>query len=67
MGEKMNGYSMSIGKPEGKGLLGRTSCRWVDNIELDLRARGLAGKDWTNLTQDRDQCRSLFNTVTNLR
>jgi hypothetical protein len=25
-----------VGKPEGKGPLGRATCRWVDNIKMDF-------------------------------
>jgi hypothetical protein len=32
MGEEMNVYKVLIGKPEGKRLLGRLSCRWEDGI-----------------------------------
>jgi hypothetical protein len=39
----------------------------VDNIETDLREIGLDGIDWIDLAQDRDQWRSLVNTVMNLR
>jgi hypothetical protein len=37
MGEKMNAYRIMVGKPEGKRSLGRPTCRWVDNIKMDLR------------------------------
>jgi hypothetical protein len=40
MGEKENAYRIFVGKPEGKGPLGRTRCRWVDNIKMDLREIG---------------------------
>jgi hypothetical protein len=35
--EKRNAYRILVGKPEGKRLLGRPRCRWVDNIKMDLR------------------------------
>jgi hypothetical protein len=35
-GEKMNLYRILVGKPEGKGPLGRPRCRWVDDIKIDL-------------------------------
>jgi hypothetical protein len=56
-----------VGKPEGNRPLGRPRCKWVDNIEIDLREIGLDGVDWIDLAQDRDQWRALVNTVINLR
>jgi hypothetical protein len=55
------------GKPEGKRLLGRPRCRWVDNIKMDLRGIGWDGLDWTDMVQDRDKWRALVNTVMDLR
>jgi hypothetical protein len=49
MGEKMNAYSILVGKPEGRPI-GRS----VDNIKIDLREVGLGGMDWINLAQDRN-------------
>jgi hypothetical protein len=37
MGEKRYAYRMLVEKPEGKTLLGRPRCRWVDNIKMYLR------------------------------
>jgi hypothetical protein len=37
MGEKRNAYRILMGKPEGNRPLGRTRCRWVNNIKMDLR------------------------------
>jgi hypothetical protein len=34
-----NAYRILVRKPEGKRLLGRPRCRWVDNIKLGLRDR----------------------------
>jgi hypothetical protein len=34
---------------------------------MDLREKGWDGGDWINLAQDRDQWRTLENTVINLR
>jgi hypothetical protein len=36
MGETRNSYRLLVGTPEGKRPLGRPSCRWVDNIRMDL-------------------------------
>jgi hypothetical protein len=66
-GEARNAYRILVGKPEGKRPLGRPKRRWVDNIKMDLREKGLDGLDWVELAQDRDQWRALVNTVMNLR
>jgi hypothetical protein len=67
MGEKINAYRISVGKPEGRRPLGIPRRRWVDNIKMDLRETGWDGVDWIDLAQDRDQWRALVNTVMNLR
>jgi hypothetical protein len=56
-----------VGQPEGKRPLGRPRPRWVDNIKIDLGEIGWDGRNWIELAQDRDQWRSLVNTVMNLR
>jgi hypothetical protein len=40
MGVTRNAYRILVGKPEGKRLLGRPRCRWVDNIKMDLTEIG---------------------------
>jgi hypothetical protein len=67
MGEKRNAYRILVGKPEGKISLGRPSCRWVDNIKMDLREIGCDGVNWIHLAQNTDQWRALVNTLMNLR
>jgi hypothetical protein len=67
MGEKRNACRILVGKPEGKRPLGRPRCRWVNNIKMDLREIGWGGIDWVELAQDKDQWRSLVNTVINLQ
>ena len=37
MGEKRGAYGVLVGKPEGKRLLERPRCRWVDNIRWVFR------------------------------
>jgi hypothetical protein len=61
-GEERNAYRILMGKPEGKRPLGRPRRRWVNNIKMDLKEIG-----WDCVAQDRDQWRSLVNTVLNLR
>jgi hypothetical protein len=47
--------------------LGRHSCRWKDNIKMDLREIGWGGMDWSHLAQDRDQWSAVVNTAVNLQ
>jgi hypothetical protein len=56
-----------VGKPEGKGPVGRPRRRWEVNIKTTLRRIGWCDMDWINMAQDRDQWRDLVNTVMNLR
>jgi hypothetical protein len=37
--EKKNAYRSLVGKPEGKGPLGRQRSRWAENIKMDQRNR----------------------------
>jgi hypothetical protein len=69
MGEKRIACRILVGKPEGRRPLGipRHTCKWVDNIKMDLREIGWDGMDWIDLAQDRDQWRPLVNAVLNLR
>jgi hypothetical protein len=53
--EKRNVYRFSVGKPEGRRLLGSPRCRWEDNIKLDVRKIRWGGMDWIHLAQDREQ------------
>jgi hypothetical protein len=67
MGEKRNVYKLLVRKPEGKRPLGRSRCRWIDNIKMDLLQRRLCVVDWIGLAQDRYRWRALVNSVMNLR
>jgi hypothetical protein len=60
-----NAYTILVGNPEGKGALGRPRRRWVDNVKMHLREIGWYDMEWIDLAQDRDQWRSLVNTVMN--
>jgi hypothetical protein len=43
--ERKSVYSVLVGKPEGKRLLGRPRPRWEDNIKMDLQEVECGG--WT--------------------
>jgi len=40
MWERRGVYRVLVGKPEGKGPLGRHRRRWEDNIKMDLQEVG---------------------------
>jgi hypothetical protein len=67
MGEKRNAYRLLAQKSEGKRPIGRTRCRWVHNIKMELLEIGWGGVEWIGLAQDRDKWRALVNAVMNLR
>jgi hypothetical protein len=63
MGEGKGDYRVLVGRPAGKGPLGRPRRRWEDNIKMDLRGIGIDGANWIQLAQ----WRACVNTVVNLR
>jgi hypothetical protein len=56
-----------VGKPEGKKLLGRPKCRFLDNIRMELVEVGWGDVGCIGLAQDRDRWRALVNSLMNLR
>jgi len=67
MGETRCLYRVLVGKPDGKGPLGRPRHRWEGNIKMDIQEMGYGGMDWMELAQNRDRWRKLVNAVMNLR
>ena len=65
MGERGGVYRSWVGKPEGKGPLGRPRLRWEDNIKMDLQEVGCGGMDWIELAQGRRRWPALVNAVMN--
>ena len=55
MEERGTVYRGLVGILEGKRPLGRSRCRWEDNIKMDLQEVGCGGMDWIELAQDRDR------------
>jgi hypothetical protein len=56
-----------VGRPEGKRPLGRPTCRWENNIKMDLREIRIDGANWIRLAQNRVQWRAFVNMAMNLR
>jgi hypothetical protein len=60
-------YRVLVGKPEGKGLLGRFMPSWEDDIKAYLQEVGCGGMNWVELAQDTGMWRTLVNAVMNRR
>ena len=56
-----------MGKPEIKRPLERPRRRWEDNIKMDIQEVGCGGKEWIELSQDRDRWWAFVNAVVTLR
>jgi hypothetical protein len=66
MGERRGAYRVLVGKPDGKRTLGKSRCRWEENIKMDLQEVGREGMDWIDVAQDRERWRALVNAVINI-
>jgi hypothetical protein len=66
MGEQTKVHKVWIGKPEGKGPIGRPRRRWKDGIRMDFGKMYLASVDWIGLAQDRDRWRAVVRALMNL-
>ena len=44
-------YRVLVGKPEGKIPLGRPTCRWENNIKMDIQevASSIPGSSWLRI------------------
>jgi hypothetical protein len=67
IGEGRYVYRVLVGRPEGKGQLGRPRRRWEDNIKMDLREIGIEVANWIRLAQDRVQWWAFVNMAMNLQ
>jgi hypothetical protein len=66
MEKDRNTFKILIGKPTRKRLLGRSRCRWEDNIRTDFKEIGINVRNWVDLILDRDYWRVLVNATLNL-
>jgi hypothetical protein len=60
-------HGVLVGRPKGKRPLGRPSCRWEENMNIDLREIGIDGANWIWLAQDRVQWQTFVSMVMNLQ
>jgi hypothetical protein len=60
-------YRCLVGKPEGKGLLGRLRHRRGDNIKTNFQEVVCEDMDWVDVAQGKDRLRTLVNAVMNIR
>ena len=56
-----------MGKPEGKRPLGRSRCRWEDDIKIDLKEIWWVGVNSILLVKDRKKWQAVVKTVMNHR
>jgi hypothetical protein len=64
---KINAFKIVIGKHGRRRPPKRPRRRWEDYISTDLREIEWKGVDWMHLVEDRDQWRTVVNTVMYLR
>jgi hypothetical protein len=66
--ERREEKSMKVfcGKAQRKRPLGKPRRKWEDGIRRDLKDI-CWGVGWIQLSQDRDRCRAVVNTVMSLR
>jgi hypothetical protein len=65
-GDKRNAYRSSVGKHKEGGLLEGLDIDRLGNIKIDFREIVRGATDWINLAQDKNQPRTLVNTLMNL-
>jgi len=61
--DERNAYNILVGRPERKTPFRRYRRRWDGNVRMVLRELVWEGVDWLLLAQDRDQWRTLVDTV----
>jgi hypothetical protein len=63
MEEGRGTYSVVVGRPELKGLLGRRRRRWYDNIKMYLQEIRWGCVDWVDLPQVKVKWRVVRNAA----
>ena len=63
MEEGRNSFKILTGKPTGKRPLGKSRCKWEDNIRLDLKEIGITSRNWV---EDRDYWGGILNAALNI-
>jgi len=53
MAERINAYRNLVANPEGKRPLERPSCRWEDDISMDLKEVRHKDVGWIRMARDR--------------
>jgi hypothetical protein len=66
-GGKRNVYRLLVREPKGKRPLGRSRCRWIDNIKMSLLEIRLGDVDQIGLAHNRSRFRAFVNAVMNLQ
>jgi hypothetical protein len=54
MEDKVNAYSVLVGKPEGGRSLAEPRHKWEDNIKMDHKETGWEALNWIHLACDRE-------------
>jgi hypothetical protein len=67
IGENRDAYRALLGKPDGRRPLGRSRRRREDNIKMAFPKNEIGGRNWIDLTQERERWRTVVNVVINLR
>jgi hypothetical protein len=67
MGVKRGVQRVLVGKPEGKGPLGRPRRRREDNIKMELQKVVGGHENWMKLAQDWDRWQALVGRVRDFR
>ena len=63
MEEGRSAFKLLTGTPTQKRPLGRPTCRWEDNIRINIKEIGISTRNWVNSAQDRDYW-SVFKIIT---